>query len=112
MFDSSIKAYLGVAEEDDTVDTVADGAREVLDGASDNGSTLGVTTSEDLGRRAIVGNPGDHVDGIANGLISGTTGEEVVGESSWVVDSLHGEVAGVGRVEAILQVRSKRGALF
>lgn len=112
MIDNCRKAYLGVAEEDDAVDTVADVAREILDGASDNGGTLGVTTSEDLGRRAVVGNTGDHVNSVADGLRSGTTGEEVVRESSRIVNTLHGEVAGISIVEAVLQVGSERGALF
>ena len=68
---------------------------------------LGVSSGDNASVRALVVDALDKALGGGDGRSVGAIGEEVGGQISRVGDTLHGEVVGVGTVEATLDGRSE-----
>ena len=116
---------LGVSEKNHCADAVLSGSWEFLNRAGSESSTLAsqiistmlelalglcipVTTDSDLGARALVNNAVDKRGHVANVLLAGSAGEEVVGESGGVFNTLDaGFGAGISGCKTRLEVGPK-----
>lgn len=103
----AVGELLGVAEEDNGLDLVADRVSELLDGAMDDGTALRVATGDNSGVGALRSSLDEEVlHEVLGGTVS-ATGEVVGGQGSGVGDTLGCDVpqADAG-LEAVGDIRS------
>lgn len=77
---SAVLQILGVSEKDNTDDTVPNRRGDPRDGTGSDGGTLTVASGNDPSGWALVGGAGEEVGHGVYGVLSGSTGEEVIGQ--------------------------------
>ena len=105
---------LGIAEENDALDLLADGGVAVADGGGGQGGALAVAAGDDLGAGALCVGHGEEVLHLGDGGRRGAVGQEVVEQAGRVgaADALDPDV---GRAEVGLERvggEGAEGALF
>ena len=106
-------SHLGIAEQDNADDLVADVGAEILDGGSSEGGTLAVATGDNLCVGALAVGELEEVCHLCDGGAAGAAWKGVVADARRVTtaDSLHPDVGSAeGRFKGIADVRAK-GAL-
>lgn len=92
---ATVLAVAGVTEGQETRYTAAHGAGESAGKTVGDGTTLGVTTTDNLGLRALGGGQVVEADTLVDGGLCGSLGKGVVAKTSsvWAANTLAGNVA-------------------